>query len=239
MPAGKLPIWQTEIPALMGVARRLTEMTDAINTLLPILGDGNIEVNQTPKCGTTIKLKGPRPYPVVMVKITGSLGKGNYSARQFSGVLTYTSGSPSVPGNLTDPGADNCIVVNLAEVLGGAPLVTDSWVIGVALGQSVNASSAGVALVVTSGFSGAFPVQVTQAGGADGTATSPASWTYTVKTVDGTVTLGTNVALNRPRPNGSMAVNSASPAFGLAFMDSTAALRLWDAGEVPNTDACS
>ncbi|HTV48052.1 MAG TPA: hypothetical protein VMG59_06370 [Phycisphaerae bacterium] len=232
--AGKLPGWQTDIPALMGVAKRLTEMSDAINTVHPIIGVPPIRVQQTPKGGTTLSLDLHKYPPPVMVKITGSLGNGNYTGRQFWGVLTFTSGSASVPGNLTDPGADNCIVVNLAEVTGGPQLPTGAWIIGIALGQTLNASNVGVALVVVNGSSGIAAASLTQTGGADGTATTPASWTYTAASLSGGVTFGTAMSLNAQRPNGST-----KPAVSGLVVFKSSAWVLWWCDEVPNTTACS
>ena len=81
-----------------------------------------------------------------------------------------------------------------------------------------------------------FAVTVTQTGGYNGTGTwpngsSPASWTYTVKTADGTVTLGVNIQLTKPRSSGAV---SPGNGFGLAFYQADGNLQLWDAGEVPN-----
>lgn len=82
-----------------------------------------------------------------------------------------------------------------------------------------------------------FPVTVEKTGGSDGTATTTASWTYTVKNLLGQ-TIGTGVAVTRPRPNGKMTYQAGSAGFGLAFYSGTT-LKLWDAGEVPTTGACT
>ncbi len=84
-----------------------------------------------------------------------------------------------------------------------------------------------------------FLVTVQKTGGSDGTQTAAASWTYTVKDLSGTVTLGTGVGVARPRSNGSMTAQSGSSGVGLAYYDASGNLQLWDAGEVPNTGACS
>jgi hypothetical protein len=78
-----------------------------------------------------------------------------------------------------------------------------------------------------------FPVKVTKTGGSDGTNTTAASWTYTVKNLDD-VELGTGVSLAKPRPYGKMTYGSSH---GLAFYDG-ATLKLWDAGEVPGSVHC-
>lgn len=87
--------------------------------------------------------------------------------------------------------------------------------------------------------SGLFAVRVEQTGGSDGNSTTAASWTYTVRDVSSTVTLGTVVAVARPRPNGLMTYQSGSTGFGVAFYDDDGTLKLWDAGEVPTTGACT
>ena len=85
-----------------------------------------------------------------------------------------------------------------------------------------------------------FAVKITKTGGADGTSTTQATWSYTVKDLLG-VTLGTSVNLrntaNGNRPNGKTTFQSAD-SYGLAFYDG-ATLVLWDAGEVPTVDTCS
>jgi len=87
--------------------------------------------------------------------------------------------------------------------------------------------------------SGLFAVRVEWTGGSDGNSTTAASWTYTVRDVSGTATLGTVVGVERPRPNGKMTYQSGSTGFGVAFYDDDGTLRLWDAGEVPTTGACT
>lgn len=82
-----------------------------------------------------------------------------------------------------------------------------------------------------------FAVWVEKDGGSDGNSTTAASYTYTVKTADQAVTLGTTVALARPRPVGKMTYQ-ASGGYGLAFCDGTT-LKLWDAGEIPTVGVCS
>jgi hypothetical protein len=74
-----------------------------------------------------------------------------------------------------------------------------------------------------------FPVKVEQTGGANGTSTTPASYTYTVRSL-GAVVLGTGVVVSRPRDDGAVTVQSGSSGYGVAFYDGTA-LKLWDAGE--------
>ncbi|HEV7299204.1 MAG TPA: hypothetical protein VGN72_07555 [Tepidisphaeraceae bacterium] len=79
-----------------------------------------------------------------------------------------------------------------------------------------------------------FPVKVTKTGGAGGSKTTAASWTYTVSTI-GDIEIGTAVAVGRPRPLGAMAFGTG---YGLAFYNQTGALVLWDAGETPGSGGC-
>jgi hypothetical protein len=82
-----------------------------------------------------------------------------------------------------------------------------------------------------------FAVWVSKDGGSDGDSTTAATYTYTVKTADQAVTLGTTVAVARPRPVGKMTYQ-ASGGYGLAFCDGTT-LKLWDAGELSTRGVCS
>jgi hypothetical protein len=82
-----------------------------------------------------------------------------------------------------------------------------------------------------------FPVWVVKDGGSDGNSTTVASYTYTVKTADQAITLGSTVAVTRPRPYGKVTYY-ASGGYGLAFFDGTT-LKLWDAGEIPTVGVCS
>lgn len=91
---------------------------------------------------------------------------------------------------------------------------------------------------------GLFPVKVQQTGGANGTASSAPTWTYTVRSLEwngssGGTVLGTSVALARPRENGLFVAQSGSTGFGLAFRDETNTLRLWDAGERRDVQGCT
>jgi formylglycine-generating enzyme required for sulfatase activity len=94
-----------------------------------------------------------------------------------------------------------------------------------------------------SGSAGLFPVKVQQTGGSNGTNTTAATYTYTVRSIawngsTGGSTLGTGVAVTRPRMNGAVTVQSGSTGYGVAFMDGST-LVLWDAGEKLNTAGCT
>lgn len=87
------------------------------------------------------------------------------------------------------------------------------------------------------GIGGFFPVLVTKTGGSDGTSSSTASWTYGV-TDQAANSLGTALPQIRPRPNGKMTYQSAG-SIGVGYYTTAGAFALWDAGEVPTTDACT
>jgi len=84
---------------------------------------------------------------------------------------------------------------------------------------------------------GVFPVKVTQTGGSNGNASAAATYTYTVKNIAGD-SIGTAIALARPRPYGKVTVQSAD-GYGIAFWGSDGLLKLWDAGEIPDTATCA
>jgi hypothetical protein len=84
-----------------------------------------------------------------------------------------------------------------------------------------------------------FLVKVEKDGGADGTKTTAASWTYTVRAYVNGATLGTAVPLARPRPNGRRLYPTGSDGAGIAFHDADGNLKLWDAGEYRRTAGCN
>lgn len=80
-----------------------------------------------------------------------------------------------------------------------------------------------------------FPVQVEKDGGSQGDDTTAASWTYTVKDLGGG-DIDTEVALTRPRPNGTAVFQVGTFAgedagYGTGFYDTDGDFVLWDAGE--------
>ena len=83
---------------------------------------------------------------------------------------------------------------------------------------------------------GYFPVLVNQTGGANGTDTTKATYTYTVTDLAGNE-LGTAVALARPRENGAVTLAS-DPKYGSAFVAADGTLKLWDSGETYTTEEC-
>lgn len=155
--------------------------------------------------------------------------------------LSAVEYAPAVDANggTTDGAYPRC-ATNLAEIAAGSHLLATDGTQIVWYWQEVAMRSDGAAderWLMVAPPPGLFPVKVTKDGGSDGTSSAAASWTYTVKTLAGS-TLGTGVAVTRPRPNGKMTYQSGSSGYGLAFYDGTT-LKLWDAGEVPTSGACT
>ncbi len=166
-------------------------------------------------------------------------GAGKYAGHLLFGNTTATAAANlALPEGLIDTANNNALVVNLLEGAVSHLLPLQSIHTGVYAGMTAESTPRAIVLVQNAGPV-LQPVQITRSGGADGTQTAPATWTYNLLSLDGTQTLATAVALARPRPNGSMVTAASSPAFGLAFVDSTATWRLWDAGEVAATTACT
>ncbi|MGC9260923.1 MAG: hypothetical protein ACP5I8_12740, partial [Phycisphaerae bacterium] len=90
---------------------------------------------------------------------------------------------------------------------------------------------------------GTFPVLLEQNGGADGTQTSAATWTYNIYSVSDTGlanALATAIGPSPPRPNGSLkqqpsSVANTSYSYGLACNGAGGTVILLTAYEQPNT----
>jgi hypothetical protein len=95
-----------------------------------------------------------------------------------------------------------------------------------------SASRKGIFLIPRTGT---FPVKIAKDGGAQGTQTAAATWTYTVKTLAGD-TIKATVPLTRPRPVGTATVQ-ADDSYGLAFY-AGGDIKLWDAGEIYGAAPC-
>lgn len=82
-----------------------------------------------------------------------------------------------------------------------------------------------------------FPVKVTQTGGSAGDDTTPCSFTYTVKSLDGeTLKTGASPVLRRTSV-GAYSAPSADT-YGQAFWDENGDVQLYDANEVPLVEVC-
>ena len=171
------------------------------------------------------------PKTVILARITGRTGA------TYSWVEAYYS----TPGTLADLSGGRTGTDNAREVSGREDVSTDTYVL---LIDENAGDGAQVFWFLAAGNPAAtFAVKVEQTGGSQGTASTAASYTYTVRTLpwngtSGGATLGTGVAVSRPRPIGEMTVQAGSTGYGLAFYDGTT-LRLWDAGEVEIVEGCS
>lgn len=154
----------------------------------------------------------------------GEIGKA-----AISGIVQCRVSLTATSDLYVDVAASNTIPV------GGGVGFELAWVKG-GLGTA-DATGTQLALVkLGTGRSGKFPVKVQKDGGSDGSTSSAASWTYTVRDLNGN-TLGTGITLSRPRPKGVMIYQAGSSGYGDAFYDGST-LKLWDAGEVEDTGAC-
>lgn len=76
-------------------------------------------------------------------------------------------------------------------------------------------------------------------GGANGTNFSAPTYTYTVKTLDGSATLGTGVTVSHRRLTvGAVVANVSTFGPGLAYYNTANGLVLWDANEMISVDPC-
>ena len=129
---------------------------------------------------------------------------------------------------------------NAREVSGREDIATDSYVL--LIDENAGDGVQVFWFLATSNPSSTFAVKVEQTGGSNGTDTTTASYTYTVRTLpwngtSGGETLGTGVVVSRPREIGFVTVQAGSTGYGVAFYDGLT-LRLWDAGEIYGTEEC-
>ena len=238
-----LPHWSSQSEPWQTIAEQINRIVDQVNTdSSPAAGDA-LTAHRIHTAGAAIAPHSTnRNYPIVLVNVTAvETGGGKYAGHLFSGNSTASaSANLAMPEGLRDSGNKNALILNIAESNSGAGhrLLIGTFHLGIKVGLTAETPPRLIVLIDSAGpvF---FPVRISNDGGADGTQTAPASWTYTVNTIDGLTSCGTFIPLARPRPNGSMLVQTASPAFGSAFVDAGGTLRLWDAGEVPNTTACT
>jgi hypothetical protein len=83
--------------------------------------------------------------------------------------------------------------------------------------------------------SGTFLVALTKDGGSDGSSTAAASWTYTVKSLDGNTTWGTGLSPLKPRWTGKWTQASK----GIGCVDNANTFQLCEAYEARTTTGCS
>ncbi len=236
-----LPHWSAQNEPWQTIARQINRMVDAVNTDSSLMTAQGLNTQRIAGAGTAISgYRRHIGYPMVVVNITATdTGAGKYAGHLFSGNCTAAATTNiTMPEGLRDSGNTNALILNIAESASGHRLPMGSFHIGLKAGMTAETPPRMIVLIDSAGPI-IFPVLISKIGGADGTQTAPATWTYNVSTVDGITTLGTALAVTRPRPNGSMIPQSGSPAYGTAFYDSSGNIHLWDAGEVQNTTACS
>lgn len=187
----------------------------------------------------------PRPDFWIKGKVTNfaSCGGGHYNARSVSGITTATrAGNEVQPDGMTVVGDEDILFVNLFE--NGTTkhvLPQGTFFYGRIVGYDrTNLLKKVEGYCLPPGVH--FAVKVEKTGGSDGTKTTKATWTYTVRTIawngsSGGDTLGTGMAVTRPRANGKRAFQAGSTGYGVAFYDN-GTLKLWDAGEVKGTAGC-
>lgn len=212
--------------SLLGFLKKLfgycvTDVATSGNVTAEITG-GVLSINVPP---TPIN----KPF---YAKITGSSGAAYAWTEQIvSGGLTLID----KPGGRSGTTSTN----PLRELNGVTGIANNTYVQAYGVGTTSNAIVYVFEYVGLINPAATFAVKVQQTGGSNGTDTTTATYTYTVRTLpwngtSGGETLGTNVPVSRPRPNGLMTVQAGSTGYGLAFRDGST-LILWDAGEVPDT----
>lgn len=235
-----LPQWSAHHEPWQTIARQINRIVDAVNTDASLIAADGLNTNRIHSAGSSISGQHRHiGYPMVVVHITAvDAGGGKYAGHLFSGNSNAASSTNiTMPEGMRDSGNTNALILNLAECSAGHRLLIGSFHIGLKAGMTAESPPQMIVLIDAPGPV-LFPVRISKDGGADGTQSAPATWTYTVTSIDGLITWGTQQPLARPRPNGSMLPQTASPAFAMAFVDATGMLRLWDAGEVQNTTAC-
>ena len=87
-----------------------------------------------------------------------------------------------------------------------------------------------------------FAVRVRQAGGSAGSATTQCSFTYEVYSLAGEIladSVVTPMTPQHPRPSVGRMVAPSNDSYGIAFLEETEVLVLWDVGEVPAVEVCT
>ena len=188
------------------------------------------ETTRRPQTRTTGRYAYTEPKIPILARITGRSGA------TYSWVEAYYS----TPGTIADLTGGRTGTNNAREVSGREDIATDSYVL--LIDENAGDGVQVFWFLAAGNPAATFAVKVEQTGGANGTATTAASYTYTVRTLpwngtSGGETLGTNIALSRPRENGLVTVQAGSTGYGIAFYDGTT-LVLWDAGEIYTTEEC-
>jgi hypothetical protein len=179
--------------------------------------------------------------PVVMVTVFGGAGSSsNFYDGFILGFNAYSSGGSGYTDNTTNA---SCYVYdNFAEATanGGHPwTLPTTWQLGMIAGFATNGSGDVIPIVVVPTIlpMPCFLVQLIQTGGSDGSSSSSASYTYTVKNYNGE-TIMTNAVPIKPRPKGKMTPANAGIAY-IAGGGPPIIYWLLEAYETPNLTAYS
>ena len=179
-----------------------------------------------------------RADPTVLVKITAvnvSDPSGKYTGKLQVGAVDNKT-TNTVRAGLQD-GLD-CDVWNLWEALyPGTAAHSIPTNTGPYMGIVAGSNSATGKLIVhvfalPPGIT--FAATISSDGGSAGSTSGPSSWTYTCKTLDGSVTLGTGVTPSRTRPTGNYSAGN----YGICCYSASGAFLLIDAGETLNVTTC-
>jgi hypothetical protein len=240
------PISAAKFNALLDVVRRIAGLTVA--PPLQMIQSG---------AGTTLTLADEN---ACIVTVTGALaGVGKYTGQVIVENPTLVSGTNYTSCNGTQSvciadtamtAVEDVHVWNMAENLASGRLngatavrhigLTNGAFVGKVIGVENPASGTVMRRVVAISVPvtvPTFPVRVEKDGGSNGTATSVASYTYTVRDFASGLTLATNAAQVHPRAYGAVDFQAGTNGVGIAYQSGTS-VALYLAGEVPQVSTC-
>lgn len=191
------------------VRHKLNAAVDELNPLTVIRGDEQFIAVKRGPGGSLVSLNiaavlarvPKRAMASVLVEFTSAAGGGKYNARIVVGLPDPTadpSDNLSMPEGMTIPDADNCIVYNLLESTTNRVVLNHTY-----LGELRGVLDDGTPIVFVNLINGVEAVKLETDGGSNAsTPTGVATYTYTVKTPDGAVTLATGVSPEGNREQG-------------------------------------
>ena len=182
------------------------------------------ETTRRPQTRTTGRYAYTEPKIPILARITGRSGA------TYSWVEAYYS----TPGTIADLTGGRTGTNNAREVSGREDIRTGAYVF--LIDENAGDGVQVFWFIAPTTPDATFAVKVEVLAGSQGTNTTPATYTYIVRSLAG-ATLGTGIAQSRPRPNGRVTFQAGAGGYGVAFYDGTT-LRLWDAGEIPITGGC-
>lgn len=179
-----------------------------------------------------------------VVVMIGTLAAGNY--RYLGSILSRNGSTTASAGTTADAvmsgqSGPACLIVNKGDVAGLRLANVNTVHNGEIIGQTTDDPPIPLVMIDTRP-GGPMLCRVQQTGGTQGNKTTPASWTYSLRSALTTGTsetpFATNIGLAKPRPNGTATVQGGSDGYGLFIIDRTGAVKLWDAGEIYGSAAC-